>query len=337
VSWYAVEAVGDALGATRRFLLPFEHSRWLRLALLVLFVGGGGTGTGGANLTTGVPDAGTVEPGDPPALPDPGVDPAVVAAVAAVLVAGALAVGLFASVLRFVYYDALRTDEVRLIGPFRRRFTQGVRLFAFRVGLAVAAFGPLVAVGYLLFVRPGNPPVGVAGLSAFALVALAVALPYWLVDRFTLEFVVPVMTLSGSGVLPAWRSFLPTLRAEWKQFLLYLAVHFLVALVAGVLEGIVATVVGLGVVFVAVVVAVVGVIAAGGIGTAVGSLVGVTVLALLFVVGTAVVVAALLPVRIVTVTYLATYELTVLASANPEFALLSEGLTPSGTAGDGPA
>ena len=37
MSLYAVDAIDDALSATRSFLWPFDRGRWLRLALVVFF------------------------------------------------------------------------------------------------------------------------------------------------------------------------------------------------------------------------------------------------------------------------------------------------------------
>ena len=36
---HAIDDVGDALDATRAFLFPFDRTKWLKLALVVFFVG----------------------------------------------------------------------------------------------------------------------------------------------------------------------------------------------------------------------------------------------------------------------------------------------------------
>ena len=46
MSLYAVENIGDAYEATRAFLFPFSLRRWLKLALVVFFVGGASLGSG---------------------------------------------------------------------------------------------------------------------------------------------------------------------------------------------------------------------------------------------------------------------------------------------------
>ena len=46
--WYAFAALSDARDATEDLLWPIDRGRWLRLALIALFVGvGGGAPTGG--------------------------------------------------------------------------------------------------------------------------------------------------------------------------------------------------------------------------------------------------------------------------------------------------
>ncbi|SHH50419.1 DUF7544 domain-containing protein [Halobaculum gomorrense] len=42
MSWHGVDAVDDAIDVTREFLFPFSVGRWIRMAVVSLFTGGGG-------------------------------------------------------------------------------------------------------------------------------------------------------------------------------------------------------------------------------------------------------------------------------------------------------
>ena len=48
MSWHGVEAVDDAIDATREFLFPASLGRWVRIAVVSVFVGGGGQLLGNA-------------------------------------------------------------------------------------------------------------------------------------------------------------------------------------------------------------------------------------------------------------------------------------------------
>lgn len=327
MSWYAIDAVGDAFDAARAFLFPVDAGRWLRLAVVVFFLGG--VGGGGGDAVTGALNSSDGNGGEPPVAAPPDVPfdlqeaLPVVAAVAAVVAALALLFGLVGSVMRFVLLDALRTDEVRVRRPFRRRLGQGARLFGFTLALGLLFALPLLALGAALVLS--GPNVGFAaavGLFALGLLGALLSVPYGLIVGFTNTFVAPVMVAADCGVLAGWRRFWPTLRREWAQFLAFLVVRFLLGIAVGAAVGIVASAVA----------AVVGVVALsggllatlpfGGVEAALATPAGVAALAVLAAVGTAFVSLALLPLRIPVTTYFVAYELLVLRRANAEFDLL---------------
>lgn len=330
MSWYAVGAVGDAVGVARRFLFPFDAGRWLRLAAIALFLGGvGGGGDAGSIVTNslgagdepfvGPPGGPTLEP--PAALPAGTVELAVAAA--AVLVGLALLFGLVSSVMRLVLIDVLRTDEVRVRGPFRRRFGQGARLFGFALGLGLLVSLPLIAFGGLFALSGPTPSPVRVGVAVLLVVAAALlAVPYALVVGFTNTFVAPVMVAADCGVLAGWRRFWPALTREWAQFVVYLIARILLSLVVGVAVGAVVAVVGAAVAVAAIAVRFVAALPFGGVEAVLGATAGVVALALLAV-GSAVALWLLsLPVRIPVLTYFTAYELLVLRRAAPKFDLL---------------
>lgn len=228
---YAFDDVGDALDATREFLLPFDGRRWLKLAFVTFFLGGVG-----ANVSFPVTGGGTGG--------SPGPPPEEVWLVVGLVVAAALAVALaFAavrSVMDFVLYESLREEAVELRRFWSKRWRQGLRLFAFRfalglvglvlVGIPLAmVFGPL-----LLGAGAAGGALVVLGALLFVPVALVVPTVGLLVQGFTTAFVVPTMIVEGGGVLDGWRRFWPTLREEWTEFLGYAVVNLVLAVAAGI-------------------------------------------------------------------------------------------------------
>lgn len=366
MSWHAIDALDDAVDATRRFLFPFSLVRWTKLALLVLLMGGGGAS---ANASVSVvsdagvtpprgtdsglggvgPGSGGVGPGsggvDPGAVTPEGIVGAVdsetlaVVAVGIVLLVVALSVASLS--LRLVFYDALRTNEVRIWRPFLARLRQSVGLFLFTAALSVAAAAP-VALAVLVAVAADAPmgwgPVDalagtfgslsvgttiVLGFLGAVLVAVAV-----LALRFTYEFVVPTMIVGETGVLGGWSRFWDMLRAEWTELLVYLLVHVVVSLGLSVVAGIaaafafalVATVGGLVLLLVAA--------ALGGLGALVGTTAGMAALAITALVGVVTLLVLLLPVQVLTRSYRIAYEVSTLGGIDPELALLHRDLDP---------
>jgi hypothetical protein len=317
VTVYALDDVPDAVEATRALLLPVDRGRWLRLALVAFFLGGGGV-TG--QLSNGVSQGGTSEPsGTLPSLG--GTELLLVGAAVAALVALVLAFTFVGSVMEFVFVESLRREAVTVRRYLRAHWRRGARLFGFRLALglgtlALAAGVVAAAVAPLLY-----------GLGAGSVVLLLLAVPVVLVvlvgsalvSGFTTEFVVPVMLAEDRGVIAAWRRLWPTLTGQWRQYLGYAVAAFVLRLGLGLLTTVVTLLaaVALAVPF--------GLLALGGLALAdVVSVAGwgvVALAALAFVLALVVVsLLAAVPVR----TFLRYYALFVLGDTNEAFDVVAE-------------
>ena len=321
--WHAIEAVDDALTATRRFLFPFEFGTWLRLAVIAFFLGGAGTPTNVFNFGAGDPG------GMPGVIPDgmPGVPPDVSLPtdgilgllIAIAVIAGllGLAFAILGAIMQFVLVDAVTAREVHVRRCVRERVGKGLRLFGFQlvVGLVVAAVIATLVVPVAL--SGGGPAIWLVVLAIP--VFLALALFAGLTILLTTDFVVPVMIARDIGVLDGWRAFWPTLRENLAQVGLYVVVRWVLGLGVAIVVGFVAGLIGL--VFLVVVGIPVGLgfFASGGFGP--------LVLALAILVGIPAFLAFFLAVAFVQVpvqTYFRYYALLVLADLNENFDLLGE-------------
>ena len=360
MSWHAVEAVDDAVEATRRFLFPFGLVRWAKLALLVLLMGGG------ANVGVSVPVAPDARIGGIAGLfgsRRAGAETASAAAefdvVASDLLAGvpgrwqvvavtALAVGAVIGLsvislsLRLAFYDALRTNTIRLWRPFLGRLRQAAGLFVASVLLWSIIAVP-IGLTILVAVAPGTTagwePVdsfaaAVGSLSvgatvAAGLLAATTVLFAAIALRLTYEFVVPTMAVEGTGVLAGWRRVWCAVRGEWPQVVVYLAVHFFIAIGTAVVEGIAVAVVGFAIAAVAGSALLLAAVPLGGLGALAGTTAGVGVVVIVAIIAVATLVALTLPVSVVTRSYLIAYEVTTLDGIDPELALLHRDLDPA--------
>ncbi|AWB27389.1 DUF7544 domain-containing protein [Halococcoides cellulosivorans] len=242
MGWYAIQRVDDAIDLTRDRLWPIERGTWLRFALIMFFVGGGGVG---------VPTFGQSFSGGDPGSSDPSVGLGaipewVIVAVVALVILGialALALGVIGALMEFVFVESLRSDRVEIRASGRQFGPKGLRLFGFRlaIGLIVVAVFVLPIV-LLAAVFYGGGAVAFASLLViFTLLspfAFVFAFVVGVIDGFTTHFVVPIMILEDRGVLSAWKRFWGPLKREWKQLVVYLVVMFAISVAVGLLGGI---------------------------------------------------------------------------------------------------
>jgi hypothetical protein len=359
MSWHAIDSVDEAIEETRSFLSPFAVGRWLKLALISIFVGTGGSGLGLLNLPSSIPGddspgnmsagggnvttdgnitppsggefapGGNVTAGAPPTgeVPPPsellemaGAELGLLVAIGLLFVGIVLLLGLLTETLRFVFYDDLQTDTVRLIKPAKRRFGQALRLYAFKLGLGLLTVGPLA--GLVVFFAVADIPVGLLVFAAAGLLIIGVMLLSTVVSRITNEFVVPTMVVTDSGVLDGWRRFWPVFRGQLSQFGVYLVVHFLLLLAVGIAQAI------LSVIVYGIVLTIGGVIGLvivfglfGGLSAAASSTAALVVLGLLALVTLLIGWVVLLPVQIAVLTYVTNYEVAMLAACDEELRL----------------
>jgi MFS family permease len=265
---HAVDNLSDAVEATKRFLLPFDAGRWLRLAVVTFFVGGFGVSfPGGGGGSTPPPESVDGEAPSSPgealaAVPD---DVLVIAAavVAAVVLVGLL-LGFLGAVFEFVFVESLRSERVRLRRYTGKHWRRGLRLFGFRLAVTLVGFLLVAGVGALAATTLVTGPIPTWGATD-VLTLLVVLLPAafvvfaltGLVNGFTTAFVVPVMLLEERSVLGGWRRFWPTLRGNLKQYGAYVLLALVLTIAIGLLAGVA---VGIGAVVLAIPFAIVGAI-----------------------------------------------------------------------------
>ncbi|WP_276301134.1 DUF7544 domain-containing protein [Halorussus lipolyticus] len=332
MSWYAVAVLDDAFDATKAFLTPLDARQWLKLALVVFFLGNAGGGGGGSSASTGS----STSPGTPGGPPGPtGIEtdlpaefgeflPILVGVVAVALVVGLL-YALVGSVMEFVFVESLRRRRVRIRDYAGQHTGQAVQLFVFRVllGLLVAlpALGVVAGVLSLAGIAPALP-VGLLVVLAPLLILVGIAVA--IVDGFTVNFVVPVMILKNVGVAAGWKRFWPTLTRDWKQYGVYALVRVGLSFAVGVLASIIGGVVGAVLVAPLVVVGIFAVPALGGPAGLLANPLAVAVAVLLvlsyFVLLTATLAVVFVPVQ----TYLRYHSLLVLGDTDRDFDLIPE-------------
>lgn len=259
MSLHALDDIGDAIDATKSLLWPFDSRTWLRLAAVVFFLGGAG---GGINIPQNLGNfdqepgfgggggGGATSPSAPPSelfesLPEAGTILLAVIAVIALLV---LAHGLLSNFMEFVFIQSLIDRDVHVREYFSANVGNGLRLLGFR--LAVNLFTVLVAlvvISLFFLVLGGGSTSDIGAGAAFAalpLILIAIflgAIVIGLITGLTNNFVVPLMLQGDHGVIQGWRRLGGSIRANPKQYIVYVVVSVLL----GIGVGIVTTILGL--------------------------------------------------------------------------------------------
>ncbi len=218
---YAIDTLGDAFAITKRYFGALGSVGWLKLALVVLFLGG-------ITVTTqffNVPMEAIAE----------GVDnPDIRWLAAAVLLVVLVIYGAFrylAALLEFVFVESLRSEAIHLRRYGRANLGRALWLLAFRVllwlGLIVALAIPVSAV-----ILGGNvtdvADVTNQQLAFIILSAIGIGVGWYAVYTLTTAFVVPIMLQQACGPIAAWRRFVPTLASNWSGTVGYLLIAWLI-------------------------------------------------------------------------------------------------------------
>ncbi|MFP8888979.1 hypothetical protein ACLI4U_04325 [Natrialbaceae archaeon A-CW2] len=327
---YAIDDLSDAIDVTRNFLTPVDIWMWLKLAIILLFVGG--LTFGGPTAPTGDPtgfDTGTTTEGDVDSLEEfqaeweaeTGEEFPVDDLIAAIVVLAAILIGIWlvfafiGAIFEFVFVESLRSSAVHVRRYANRNFGRGVRLFGFRIGLLLIL--SLIVGGPILWAISSadgvSATLAVLGVAYVGLVFISV-LAYVLISRFTTVFVTQIMLGEERGVLSAWNRFLPTLRSNLVEYAVYVVLvwvlQFVVSIGYGFLVAIVLVVLAIPFVILAVLAAMaggtVGLVLAGAI-AAVGLLCGLLVVML---------------IRVPIDSYFRYYGFLILGDTNPDLDLI---------------
>ncbi len=244
----ALQNLSDAIDVTRNFLTPVRKWLWLKLALVVFFIGSGG---GGLSFPTSDPTAFTTDIEDGPATDidiDVGTAPAdlltgdvvtAIVIVSAIVAALVVFFGILAAILEFVFIESLRSSEVHLRQYFKNNFGNGVRLFGFRILLNLGLFaliaGPIL---YLVFTAESYEAVPIGTILAVGALGALLYIPYILVLKLTTEFVVPTMLQTNRGVLGGWKRFGATFSGSWGEYIVYVILSVIASFVASLAVGV---------------------------------------------------------------------------------------------------
>lgn len=250
----AVDVISTAFAHTADQLAePFRFRQWARLAVLALATGEISSGSGCGNIFTSIPKQ---LPRPSQNFVDPkdilhGIDPALIATLLMVVLAGGLVLMLawiyVASISRFMLFDAVLRKNCDSLGAGWQRWQgPGLRYFGWQLALsfcslvvAAVLFLPLLlpVLATLKNHRQPGPELLLVFLP-MVLVFSVFAGVMVLINVLSKDFVIPLMAVDGVGVLEGWRRLIAMIKLQPLSYAGYIGMKVVLALGASVVFGI---------------------------------------------------------------------------------------------------
>jgi len=140
---------------------------------------------------------------------------------------------------RFMFLHCVAENKAEVKIPWTKFREHANSLFLFRIIMGLAAFAifglPFLIVAFSLVAMLAKPTfvLAVPAIIAAALVFILLGIVFWLVKRFTMDFVVPIMFLRTKSCTAAWREFLGLLSANKARFVLYALFRIVIGIAIG--------------------------------------------------------------------------------------------------------
>ncbi|MEJ0089474.1 MAG: hypothetical protein WDM80_06990 [Limisphaerales bacterium] len=143
---------------------------------------------------------------------------------------------------KFMFLHCVALNKAEVKEPWQKfgRVANSLFWFRFVLGLIGAVLSlPLVAFIAIIVIRMvvrGEPNIGGIFLAAgLTLMLFVLCIGFALVQKFTIDFVVPLMFLRGEKCVSAWKEFWSLLTAHAGSFALYILFKIILAIVIGLI------------------------------------------------------------------------------------------------------
>ena len=260
MSWYVADALNQAYRRTRTCLLePFDFWKWLKLAIIVILIGGSGSNfnSSGNSFSSDSYSDSSVSDEFSAFFEDMFeffADPNLVLILTIVffILLLILFFSYVSSVMDFVFVDSLVSNEVRFWEYSRKYLGKGLGLFGFRILISVIFLALLAIIALpiiLLLIESsanGFSDFTFAGYFASILLVLAGVLVLSIVGAMVDSFVnlsIPVALYKETGIISAFSDVFRQFRKDWQQIVAYWVGRILLGIGVGIAFGILSIIV----------------------------------------------------------------------------------------------
>jgi len=256
MDWYVIDAVEISYERTKRCLFePFDLWKWVKLAIILMLVGGG-SGYGGNSFnsfnsfsnTDMYPEYGPdYDPGFGsdfnPLEPIAGVfSTAFILAVVAVIALIFLLAIFFmyiSSIMEFVLVESLVSNNVKFWEYTRRFLGKGFQLFLIRIATLILSLLVLAVVAVPFILMFGMPSGDYFWLSLIGgvMIVFFLFIVFAIIASVLGSFIsmsIPVALYRDIGVLPAILEILRKFRLDWQQIIVYWVGRAVLGIIVGI-------------------------------------------------------------------------------------------------------
>ena len=138
---------------------------------------------------------------------------------------------------RFMFLHCVAENKAEVKVPWTKFRQHANSLFLFRIVLGLIGFAAIglplfLAGGLIVIMRAGSIPsvAGVLGIVMIVLMIVAISIIFALISKFTMDFVVPIMSLRTTSCTAGWREFLTILSVNKARFVLYILFQIVIAM-----------------------------------------------------------------------------------------------------------
>ncbi len=254
MSWYGIDAIDKAVLRARRALFePFDFWKWVKLAIIIFFLGSGSsnyTGSGNnyrmspeelRNTTTFGSDL--IHGYIPQSINSPITSFSEYGLLIALIAALILIFLLFfyiSSVMEFVFVESLVKNEVKLWAYSRKFLGRGFNLLLVRLALLIISlvFLGIAALPLISSIMKTSSdfswPALMGGFVWFIGVLIVLGLVMGIISSF-ISLAIPVSMYRNIGLLASLKLVFANFRKSWRQVLVYWVIRFVLELVTGIL------------------------------------------------------------------------------------------------------
>jgi len=256
--WIAWDVIETALAKTRCMLFePFDLKKWVKLAVILLFIGGcggygGNGGGGGPGYRYNLQDNGFGDFGDHSefntaieeaiAKISTFVDQNVIAIILAVIsiLLTILLLSYISSIMEFALVESVVTNRVMLRAYIRNNMGNALQLFALRWTLTI-----IFLIAIILSLLPAIPTIldgnfGIAILGSIFLLFVVIIISsiiFAVIGSF-INMAIPVMLYEDVGVIGALLRVIGTAKHSVSQLLVYWVLRIILSIVVSIVAAI---------------------------------------------------------------------------------------------------
>lgn len=252
MGWYGIEAVDAAIKRTKKALIePFDFWKWIKLGVIVFFIGGGGTGISNFNFPSSYQrqyeDRGAKMPSTEEVLNQISrfwhqYQTYILIAIA-IIIFIILLFTLISSIMEFVFVDSLVTNHVAIRAYFRKYLHPGFNLFIIQTILLIGFLSlfilAMIPILRRLLSGTVTPGLILSSILWFLGVVLILAVLNGVIRSF-ISLAIPVAMYQGVGITAAIKKVFGRFREDWRQVAVYWVVRVIMGIAAVIIVGIVA-------------------------------------------------------------------------------------------------